>query len=724
MKTNVHSLLRRQIKRYLGEQALSAPLRQMIDAVNSAYYEFDADRGMLERSLDLSSQELLQANSEMRAIFQAIPDLLFRIDHEGTILSFKVGNLEDMIRQPKDLIGCRIQDIPEKNIAEKFAGAIEQLNRNRTTVSIEYDLKRENRLQTYEARLIPAAGEQIVVIIRNITERSRAEALRVGQNEVLEMIASGCSFSDVMNRLAQVVESQSPEMRCAVMLLEPNHQILSCCAAPSMSTGMLQAIMHIPVGENSGSCGRAAFRNEMVIVADTETDLLWKEWQDLVTRHNIRSCWSVPIRARQGGILGTFAMFKQVPYVPEEKEIQMVEVAARIAGIAIEGRRMAENLVQSQKMEAFGQLAGGIANDFNNLLTVIIGNLSIFRMAGFSEEEREVALDEITGAADRASQLLSQLLTFSRRQPISMKPLDINEVVAEITTMLLRLVGENIQLETESAPGGAPVRADRNLIEQVILNLVINARDAMPKGGRLSLRTQIVEISEAEIKDRPGARSGKKVRLSISDNGAGIPPEHLTHIFEPFFTTKGIGRGSGLGLSTVFSIVEQHRGWTEVESKVGLGTTFSIFLPYRVQSAESSLSKTIPAQMILEGKETILLLEEESPVHTLTINILKRYGYKVLTASTGTHALELWKNHRDEVNLLITDMFLPGGLNGLELAKLMREKKPHLKVIYCGEVTDGITNSPSWVRSEDFFLEKPLNFTFLLKRVRSALDEP
>ncbi len=721
MREGLHSLLRRQLKRCYGEAGPPPEVNGLVQAVNAAYHEFDADRGMLERSLELSSHELLQANAEMRAIFQAIPDLLFRIDDQGTILSYKAGTTVDLLRPPAELVGRRIQDVPIPEIGPRLARALRRVNETRKLVSLEYQMTSGAGPQSYEARFVPEPNGQIVVIIRNITERSRSEELRQGQNAVLEMIASGAALSDVATRLARMVETQSSDTDCAVLLLTADRQSLTCCAAPSVPPEFVRLLQSVPVMEGAGSAGTAAFRNETVIVPDLRDNPIWERWGAAAPAYGVRSCWSVPIRSRQGGVLGTLAFFHRQARVPTDAEVQVAEVATRLAGVAIERRQLADQLLQSQKMEAFGKLAGGVAHDFNNLLTVIMGNLALLDMEDLSDAERQVALEEVSAATERARQLTRQLLTFSRRQPVRMQAVNLNEVVAGMTRMLQRLIGEHIQLETNCAPDVATVWADRGMLEQAIMNLAVNARDAMPKGGRLHLQTEAMEISAAQAAVHQEACAGPGVRLRVSDTGCGIAPEHLPHLFEPFFSTKEVGRGTGLGLATVYGIVEQHRGWIEVESRLAQGTTFTLHLP--CCNANLSARPEPPARRPQPGgHETILLVEDEMPVRTLLGNLLERHGYRVLAAASGPEALSLWQQQRDAVQLLITDMVMPGGMNGRELAERLRADAPALRTIYCSGYTNEMAQQDTWVQEGDAFLEKPIDLPTILRLVRTALD--
>lgn len=386
-----------------------------------------------------------------------------------------------------------------------------------------------------------------------------------------------------------------------------------------------------------------------------------------------------------------------------------------------EHKQLEDQLRQSQKMEAFGQLAGGVAHDFNNLLTVIQGNVGLLEDQQSLTAEQVAELTEIAKAADRATNLTRQLLTFSRRQVFRPNPLDLNEVVANTIKMLQRLIGEHISLETQFAPGETSVMADRNMMEQILVNLAVNSRDAMPKGGRLIIETAIVVVGEAEIRTNPRAQPGPFVRLSITDTGCGIAPEQMKHIFEPFFTTKDIGKGTGLGLATVFGIVEQHHGWIEVESKVDIGTTFHIYLP-RLAEDGRKRSKPTSASEVRGGKETILLVEDEVLVRSMVRTLLEREGYHVIEADSGASALLRWQQHGDTIDLLLTDMVMPEGISGRELATRLQAEHPNLKVIYSSGYTDEMLGEDSPLRNTPNFLEKPFDHNKLLKQVRDCLD--
>ncbi len=387
-----------------------------------------------------------------------------------------------------------------------------------------------------------------------------------------------------------------------------------------------------------------------------------------------------------------------------------------------ERRRLEEELRQVQKMEAIGRLAGGVAHDFNNLLTVIQGSAAALGATGLEPPEQEEILGQITEAADRAARLTRQLLAFSRRQAVRLADLDLNAVVLNMTRMLQRLIGEHISLTAQYAAGGAPVHADAGMMEQVLMNLAVNARDAMPRGGALAIRTEAVQLDE-QAAVHPRARQGRFVRLSVADTGSGIAPEHMPHLFEPFFTTKDVGRGTGLGLAAVFGIVEQHGGWIEVRSEPGTGSRFDVYLPHLGKPVASAAERRSAGEE-RGGHETILLVEDEPSLQRLVQRVLERQGYQVHVAGSAAEALELWAVHRDRIDLLLTDVVMPGGTGGRELAQRLQAEKRTLKVVFTSGYTDEVPGEASAVRGTAAFLEKPFEPKDVLRKVRACLDQP
>ena len=384
-------------------------------------------------------------------------------------------------------------------------------------------------------------------------------------------------------------------------------------------------------------------------------------------------------------------------------------------------RALEERLQQAQKMEAIGHLAGGIAHDFSNILTVMNAYTGmLLNQPGIDAETREY-LNQMAAVAERASGLPRQLLTFSRKGGARPSILDINKIVGGVAKMLQQIIGENIRLQLDCASDLPPVCADASMLEQVLMNLALNARDAMPRGGQLAITTSRAIIDAASLTSRPQARLGEFVTVHVSDTGCGIKPELLTRIFEPFFTTKQPGEGTGLGLATVFSIAQQHQGWVEVQSEDGKGTSFKVFLP-RAQGGETVIAHESPVARARGGTETIMVVEDEPQLRRLALKTLERHGYRVVQAGSGAAALTVWNQQGGEIDLLITDMVMPDGMNGAELIQNLRLLKPGLKVILMsGYCTD--TSETGLVINDDVvFLQKPFPPEKLSQAARKALD--
>ena len=325
---------------------------------------------------------------------------------------------------------------------------------------------------------------------------------------------------------------------------------------------------------------------------------------------------------------------------------------------------------------------------------------------------------DLSQNAQRATALTRQLLAFSRRQPIEVRDVDLNSVVANVTRLLHRVLGEDIVVTFTYSEQPLAVRADPGMIEQVLLNLAVNARDAMPVGGRLSIDTSLIDLSESEPSRVGSAGSWACVR--VADNGVGIASEHLPHIFEPFFTTKDVGKGTGLGLATTYGIVQQHGGWIEVDSQIGRGTEFRVFFP-RVETEMPAAAPVTMSAPPPRGRETILVVEDEAGVRALVIKLLQDLGYRLLQAQSGPHALDVWRQQGDEVDLLITDIVMPDGMNGVELAERLRRHRPGLKVIYTsGYLADLSREDIS--RHSDAYIAKPFSLIELARLVRRTLD--
>jgi PAS domain S-box-containing protein len=385
----------------------------------------------------------------------------------------------------------------------------------------------------------------------------------------------------------------------------------------------------------------------------------------------------------------------------------------------VSGRHhLEEQLRQTQKMEAIGRLAGGIAHDFNNLLTAIIGYSELLDAASFSHEDQQ-SLVAMRGAADRAATLTGQLLAFGRRQIIDPTVLDVNDVVAEFGSLVRRLVGEGVTLQIIPSPEPSRVKADRSQVDQILANLAVNARDAMPNGGMLTIEVAPVELDATYASTHPEVDPGEYVMLAVSDTGTGMPPEVQAQIFEPFFTTKPVGSGTGLGLATVFGIVKQSHGSIGVYSESGRGTVFKVYLPRVYDAADIERKPTI-APMNLEGTETIMLAEDDAAVRDIVVMALARHGYRLLVASNGTEALEAARHHDGPIELLITDVVMPG-LSGRELSDALTAERPSIRTLFISGYTEDTIVHHGVVEPRIAFLLKPFTPVLLARKVREVL---
>lgn len=428
--------------------------------------------------------------------------------------------------------------------------------------------------------------------------------------------------------------------------------------------------------------------------------------------------FSYPLHSRSGGTRECVISAEVFSLGPE-----MVALVATVD--MTDQRDLEKQLRHSQKLEAVGQFAAGVAHDFNNMLTVIQGHVSLQLATKTLDEGMTSSLEHVSLAAERAAGLTRQLLAFSRKQVVQPRVLDLNDMVRSLNEMLSRVIGEHIDLCCEFGEDLPSIHADENNIAQIVMNLVGNARDAMPGGGRLVIRTEVVEVDFAHAMRHPQAHPGRFIRLSVMDTGTGMSAETMGHIFEPFFTTKEVGKGTGLGLASVYGIVAQHEGWVEVFSELGLGSAFRVYLPCHDSAAEPSASTSAVSEADLRGgDETILVVEDETAVRKVITDVLKERGYRVFEACDGPEALNIWSQRQSEVDLLLTDIVMPNGLRGNMLAERMKSEKKELKVIFSSGYSSDFGTESDPLSSRVNFLAKPYKPEVLVKAVRDCLDEP
>jgi len=464
------------------------------------------------------------------------------------------------------------------------------------------------------------------------------------------------------------------------------------------------------------TAAEAVGKNPRILKSGQQPQAFYAEMWDKVRQGLI---WKGKVvNRRKDGELYT----EEMTITPVQNERGNISHFIAIKEDVSERQKLEQQLLQAQKMEAVGRLAGGVAHDFNNLLTVILGcsDLLLQQSNGNHHPSRE-KLNHIKDAARRAADLTQQLLAFSRKQMTSPTTFSLNTVVSATHKLLVRLIGEDIRIALRLNAESGLVRIDQGQLEQVLVNLAVNARDAMPQGGDLIIETADVDLDETFARQHPGAKPRPTVMLAITDSGIGMDKEVQAHIFEPFFTTKGVGKGTGLGLAMVYGVVKQNDGYISVHSEPGQGSTFRIYLP-RVQAASepSRLPKLTPTP---QGWETILLVEDDSDVRSLTRELLVDGGYAVLETSDPEEAMRIAESQKYSIALLITDVIMPV-MSGAVLAKRLKAARPALKVLYISGYTDdaivhhNISNSPLSL------LAKPFTSAALATRVREILDSP
>jgi PAS domain S-box-containing protein len=672
----MHNLLQRQLKKYFDDSfVISDKFQQFIDAVNEAYKEFDIDRNMLERSLDLSSQELLQANSEMRAVIQAFPDIFFRIDSNGKILDYKVGAGSKSDLFVKDnLLGKRIQDVPAKDISRKFKEAIDKVLQTKDIVSIEYSWLVQGNTSFYEARLLPLPEHHIMVIIRNNTKKILAEeALKesernyrtLAENSLLGVFKTNLNGSVLYaNRaLSKLLEFDSPEE----LLLVNAHS------------------------SYKNSDDRRKFIESL----------------------------------KKTGVLSDFA----VDFITNKGNLKHVIMSATLEDDIISGmildvtdRKKLENqLIQAQKLDAVGTLAGGIAHDFNNILTAIISYTSILSMKMSRNDPLKLYLNRILDSSNKAAALVKSLLAFGRKQIMDPKPVEINSIINNIANLLKRLIGENIELNMQLSEHDLVVVADEGQLEQVLMNLATNARDAISDVGILTISTELLPVDKKFINLHGYGEPGPYALITITDTGEGMDEKTRERIFEPFFTTKEKGKGTGLGLAMVYGIINQHSGYITCYSEPKIGTTFRIYLPLIKAMIEDQESRDIPP--LPSGIETILLCEDDVDVRHAANEVLTGSGYTVIESVDGEDAIDKFSKQGDKsIHLLITDVIMPRK-NGKELYEEIKKLQPDIKVLFIsGYTADQITRKGVLEAGLDFISKPFLSHDFLSK-VREVLDK-
>ena len=524
-----------------------------------------------------------------------------------------------------------------------------------------------------------------------------------------------------MVELEVMVERRTVELSQANALLTATEERFSKAFHSSpIPSGILTLQDRHFVDVNERLVTLTGCRRQELLGADSKNFLLWEqpelveEWFARLANHEEVREENTKVRNQSGAVRDVLVSL--IPLALGGRAHALV-----LAQDISERLLLERQLLQAQKMEGIGQLAAGVAHDFNNILTVIQGHSGLVKMRLPENDPSAKSINQVLIASQRAAALVRQLLIFSRKQVMQFRDIDLNETLANSLAMIERLTGECIHLDFQPGANLPAIQGDDGMIEQVVMNLSINARDAMPDGGQIRIATALAFVNRPATPLDPEMRHGEFICLTVTDTGCGMDTQVLNRIFEPFFTTKAPGKGTGLGLATVLSIIRQHKGWLEVESQPGQGTTFKLYFSTSQQPAEKRAAAAEDGQL-QRGGETILVAEDEEPLREMIAELLTYQGYKVLTARSGRHALEVWEAANREVDMLVTDMIMPEGILGGELAERLLAQKPGLKVIFTSGYSPEMAGKDISLVEGLNFMAKPYSIGKMAQLVRQCLD--
>ncbi len=676
------------------------------------------DASMQEKAIYLDN--ILRSSTDMAI---AATDTDFRIKYYNPIAERIFGY------RAEDVIGKTVMEMhtKEKVDPSRFEKAIETVKtRGAYTYTVEKKSEEGPRIIDSRVSGIWDEGGKLigfVLMSRDITELRRNYQIQEVINSVLELGLEPLSLQEILERILDTIISipwLSSNSKGAIFLVDEDRDVLKIKVHRGFSMPQLSQCAEIPYGRCI--CGRAALSRTVQFV------------NNLDERHETRyegikphGHYCVPILSGER-LLGVINLELEAGHIYKQQEIDFLTAIANTLAMIIQHRMVEEEkellqaqFLQSQKMEAIGHLAGGIAHDFNNILTAIIGYSTLLQQKMKEDDPMRSMVNSVISSAERAANLTQELLAFSRKQIINPKPVEINDLVKNMEKLLLRLIGEDIEFRTILSEQQLWVVADRGQLEQVIMNLITNARDAMPGGGILSIETATVEITRRQMDEqRDVIRPGRYAVISISDTGTGMDEETKEHIFEPFYTTKDVGKGTGLGLSVVYGIVKQHNGHIKVYSEKGHGTTFRIYLP--LGKADIKEEKTEQRVELRGGTETVLLAEDESAVRELIKTVLTERGYEVIEAVDGRDAIEKFTVNRDRINLMILDVVMPEK-SGREVYEEIKRIRSDIKVLFTSGYTSNIIQQKGVLDEGINFISKPVSPDELLIKVREVLEE-
>jgi PAS domain S-box-containing protein len=801
----LHSLLKRQIKKHLEEiPSLSAELKPFIHSVNEAYRQSDIDRGMLERALDLSSEELLQANAEMRAVFQAFPDVFILLDERGHILDYKGPSRQESVFPLKKPAAGTIFDLLVVPDQETIREALSRVAGDGAIVVLEYDVQTvEAGSLFYEVRLVPLREGQIMVLIRDITEQKRAqEALRKANREWHDIFNAIGHPTVIMDRSHNILAANDATLRltglseweiagkkcyevfhrrgpsevpsgCPLEKLITSGRLetvemelealdgfyLVTCTPVSVDKGEMSKLIHIATDVTErrravNALGESEERyrtfvdstDDMVFLKDLEGrylmvnranaeffsrakgDILGKTDFDLMPEEEAAQCRQTDLRSmeeKEGISISTEELGDRI-YETRKFRVPLGQDRSGVGGFIrdITEHRRAERekeklqsqFLEAQKMEAVGTLAGGIAHDFNNLLMGIQGYNSLMMLNLDPGHPYYGKLKNVEQLVQSGADLTKQLLGYARRGKYEVRLTDVGYLMTRTSEMFGRTKKE-ISIYRKYQDDLWDVAVDRGQMEQVFLNLFVNAWQAMPAGGNLFLEADNVFLDE-DGSSVHGFRPGRYVRMTVTDTGVGMDEKTRHRVFEPFFTTRAMGRGTGLGLASAYGIIKNHGGYIDVESKRGVGTTFLIHLPAAEERMPAGETPAPPR--VMRGSETLLLVDDEKVNLETTAELMGQLGYRVFVAGSGQEALAVYAEKGDAIDIVVLDMILPG-MSGEETYSRLKKVNPDVRVLLCSGYSLDDRAKKILTLGCDGFIQKPFRMENLSRKIQDII---
>lgn len=671
-----------------GEQTESAfALQRAMWGLVGIVLLFDLYTVYQQLQLHRTRRRLFEREELFQLIGENVADMIAVVDMEGNRLYNSPSYHKVLGYTTEELKSSSSFDQIHPEDRNRVRDAAVEAQRTGVGKALEYRIRHKDgtwRVLESNASVIRSSGgepERLVIVNRDITERKEAaESLRLTESGFRSMIE----------------DAPYGIFRAAIdgTLLRANPALQRMLGYGEIDE-LLKANLDRDIFKNSPDFhGLRELLDSVNEFKDVEVELKRRDGKPITVR-----CTGRKTKAEQHGV-PCFDVFAE-----DVTERRVLERQLRMAG----------------KMEAVGRLSGGIAHDFNNLLGVIIGYSQVLKRRLDPGSALIEHAEEIEKAGQRAASLTRQLLAFSRQQVLTPSALNLNDMVMDMTKMLPRLLGEDIAVSTSLCADLGMVKADQSQIEQVIMNLAVNARDAMPEGGKLRIETTNVELDQAYAWQHAGAKPGRYVGLTVVDSGVGMDAATLAHIFEPFFTTKEVGKGTGLGLATVYGVVKQSGGYIWVDSEPGEGAAFHIFLP-RVEESAVTKAAAAPLAEMVGGSETILLVEDSEPLRKLTQSLLESHGFRVLVAQNGEEAIQVEDRHKGKIDLLLTDVVMPG-MNGRLLSERLLPKKPGMRVLYISGYTDSFIAGHGVLEQGVALLHKPFTEDALIGKVREVLDK-